>query len=550
MPAALSGVRVWLSGSIPKEATPEESARLAAFTKTLAKAVFREGAQLVHGFHPSLMPPLLAAAREYREATGRRAPLRLFVSTFFRDKTTYGYPPYTLAELEVDCDLQQIPRAPTLDGSLEQLRDAMASQADVLVAIGGRWWNDDQSKAGVPAEFLLALARGIPSFLLGSLGGATAGYLQRHPEIVQNLRNGLDATANKALAERADPVGPLLEQMARLPLGRRETASGQRFRILCLDGGAIRGAFTAAVLARWEEMSKLRAADHFDLIAGTSTGGILGIGLGLGLSAQEIVDFYRKQGPIIFPMVGKLSKFWHGAVQTVANKFEASVLEQQLAIAFDRNGRKATLADSPHRLLITSYNLTSNDLRLYRTSHHPGVKGHDHLRAVVVARATSAAPTYFKPAPVDDAVAPHESVDGGIWANCPAVAAVGEAVSVLKIPLDRIDVLSVGTAAMAAHIGNPDVQGQAGWAAKAPDLFMNSQMDATLSYMRQLLGPDRFLRVDDERPRIQAMDNPDDLDFLINRGAKLGEDFAASVMQRFLNGVQAAPWRSIDVKIS
>ena len=200
------------------------------------------------------------------------------------------------------------------------------------------------------------------------------------------------------------------------------------------------------------------------------------------------------------------------------------------------------MKDSRQRLLITSYDLTGNNLRLYRTSHHPDVKGHDHLRAVVVGRATSAAPTYFKPATVDDAVAPHEAVDGGVWANCPAVVALGEAVSVLKIPLDRIDMLSVGTAGLPAFVADPAAQGLAGWGPKAPNLFMNSQMDATLSYSKQLLG-DRFMRVDDMRPRVQAMDNPNDLDFLIARGAKVGEDFAKDVMERFVNGVSAAPWR-------
>jgi predicted acylesterase/phospholipase RssA len=141
------------------------------------------------------------------------------------------------------------------------------------------------------------------------MGGATSGYLEKRPEILRNLRNGLDLNANEMLSSdtsTTDLVRTVLNQIARLPLGRRETAFGQRFRILCLDGGGIRGAFTAAALAQWESMSNLRVAEHFDLIAGTSTGGILAIGLGLGLSAGDIVDFYRKQGPVIFPMTGFL----------------------------------------------------------------------------------------------------------------------------------------------------------------------------------------------------------------------------------------------------
>jgi patatin-like phospholipase/acyl hydrolase len=77
----------------------------------------------------------------------------------------------------------------------------------------------------------------------------------------------------------------------------------KRFRILSLDGGGIKGAFTAAVLAEWEKRTGRVIVDHFDLIAGTSTGGIIALGLGLGLPAGEILEFYEKQGPKIFPNI-------------------------------------------------------------------------------------------------------------------------------------------------------------------------------------------------------------------------------------------------------
>src|ERR1700721_1742618 len=72
------------------------------------------------------------------------------------------------------------------------------------------------------------------------------------------------------------------------------------FQILSLDGGGIRGIFSAAVLAAIEEDLSVRVIDHFDLIAGTSTGGIIAIGLGLGLSPREILEFYLQEGPAIF----------------------------------------------------------------------------------------------------------------------------------------------------------------------------------------------------------------------------------------------------------
>jgi len=71
-------------------------------------------------------------------------------------------------------------------------------------------------------------------------------------------------------------------------------------QILAIDGGGIKGVFPAAFLAKIEETTGKRIVDHFDLIVGTSTGGIIAIGLALGLPASEILQFYESYGPKIF----------------------------------------------------------------------------------------------------------------------------------------------------------------------------------------------------------------------------------------------------------
>lgn len=540
----LSGVRIWLSGSVPAQATPSERERLEGFVRELAERALREGATLSHGFHPSLTPTLLTVAKAYREQTGRRAAIHLSASA------NYGAPRgtylgMTMAELCLDVEFEEIPEATTKEEGLVRLRNALAARADVLIAVGGNWWNVDKDRAGVPAEFELAITRGIPSFLLGTFGGATAGYLEEHDEILRDVRNGLDKAANLALANETDPsivITKLLRQLSLLPLGRRETWDGERFRILSLDGGGIRGAFTAAVLAQWEAAMGRRVVDHFDLIAGTSTGGILAIGLGLGIPAKDLLDFYKLHGAEIFPMTSLSERVWHTLRQLVTSKFTVEDLEIQLRAAYDVNGVR-TLADSKTRLLITSYNLTSNALTRYTTPHYPGAAATKHASpsAVAVGRATSAAPTYFPPATVDDLLAPHEAVDGGVWANCPAMAAIGEATGVLKIPLDRIDLLSVGTAGLPVIVDAPASSGVKGWALKAANLFMNSQMEATLLYARQLLGEDRFVRVDE--PRIEGLDDLSTLDFLTGRGVEIAKQYHDVVWTRFLNGSHVRPWR-------
>ena len=127
--------------------------------------------------------------------------------------------------------------------------------------------------------------------------------------------------------------------------------SGPRFRILALDGGGIKGAFTAAALATWEEATNCRIQDYFDLVTGTSTGGILAIGLGLGLSPREILDFYRTRGPIIFPVTGFRRKTLHIVQQIIRPKFSQSILRTELSIAFGNR----MFGESKIRLVIPAY---------------------------------------------------------------------------------------------------------------------------------------------------------------------------------------------------
>ena len=85
-----------------------------------------------------------------------------------------------------------------------------------------------------------------------------------------------------------------------------------RFQILSLDGGGIKGIFSAALLAHLEEDFNINITDHFDLIAGTSTGGIIALGLGLGMRPRELLRFYVEKGPVIFRngLISSLKQLW------------------------------------------------------------------------------------------------------------------------------------------------------------------------------------------------------------------------------------------------
>jgi patatin-like phospholipase/acyl hydrolase len=189
-----------------------------------------------------------------------------------------------------------------------------------------------------------------------------------------------------------------------------------RFRILSLDGGGIKGAFTASVMAALEADTGKAAADYFDLITGTSTGGIVAIGLGLGLAANAIVDFYCKHGPTIFPSTSLVQRTRNSLRQLFAPKHSHDVLKEALReVLGDRR-----FGESKTRLVITTYDANAGRIFLLKTAHHERFKYDYRAPAVDVALATSAAPTYFQSSPFPDH-AGASYVDGGVWANCPAL---------------------------------------------------------------------------------------------------------------------------------
>src|ERR1700733_582685 len=137
------------------------------------------------------------------------------------------------------------------------------------------------------------------------------------------------------------------------------SVTGDRFQILALDGGGLRGIFSAAILAALEEDLQISVVDHFDLIAGTSTGGIIALGLGLGLRPRQIVEFYAELGAQVFRSRPGLSS----ARQLLRAKYQPGPLRSALADVFgDR-----TFGESTKRLVITSYNLGADDVYLFRT---------------------------------------------------------------------------------------------------------------------------------------------------------------------------------------
>ena len=212
----------------------------------------------------------------------------------------------------------------------------------------------------------------------------------------------------------------------------------QNFRILSLDGGGIRGIYTAAFLAGLEDnfLGGQSITSYFDLIAGTSTGGIIALGLGAGLSSNYLYDLYHRRGSEIFPPRNHLAQKIAGAFHLFANRYDRIALENVLNESFG----KRTFGESQIRLCIPSCDGEYGEVYIFKTPHHPDYKKDKIEEMTKVGLATSAAPSYFKP--LEDGG--YTFLDGGIWCNNPVMVALVDTLACYDVPRHKINILSIG----------------------------------------------------------------------------------------------------------
>lgn len=221
------------------------------------------------------------------------------------------------------------------------------------------------------------------------------------------------------------------------------------YRVLALDGGGIRGLIPATVLDEIETRMGRPIAQMFDLVAGTSTGGILALGLTKPdpadrqkpqYSAHDMCDLYLQDGQKIFPhSLIREFETGHGAIDA---KYPAAPIE---AILKDRFG-DTMLSEALSEVVIPSYDLTGPSPYFFKREYAKSETQDWDVPMRDVARATSAAPTYFDPAVCEpaDGSGRHALVDGGTFANNPTVSAYVDALR-LGQDRERILVVSIGT---------------------------------------------------------------------------------------------------------
>jgi hypothetical protein len=285
---------------------------------------------------------------------------------------------------------------------------------------------------------------------------------------------------------------------------RPDEAHPDRFRVLSIDGGGIRGLISARVIARLEELvsaeagEERRMADCFHMVAGTSTGGLLALGVTVPdpanparprLSGAELVDLYLKEGPRIFgDTLHKLISLggW------IAPKHSPKGLAKAL---HDRYG-DARLQQALREVIVTSYDMAEPGPHFFKRWRARESDDRD-ASMVEVGLATSAAPTYFPSQGLDG----RALVDGGVFASNPSVAAVVEALKrrdddPRDLRPSELMVVSLGTGQHEVGHGQSEVRGwgRLGWIWPRDDdpaligAFLDGQSDAAHHWAEILLN--------------------------------------------------------------
>jgi uncharacterized protein len=261
-------------------------------------------------------------------------------------------------------------------------------------------------------------------------------------------------------------------------------------KVLAIDGGGIRGLIPALVLAEIESRTGRRMADMVDLIAGTSTGGIIGCALAKPspMPASEIARLYEDEGPDIF------SRSLLKQITSVGGFLDERYSSDGLVATLERHLGDTHMTEATVPLLLTAYDTTGRAIRFMRSEGD----GSD-LTMALAAQATSAAPTYFEPVPIGS----QTLVDGGVFAINPAMCAYAEVAGKLDF------LLSLGTGSHTRPLPYKEIKdwGQIEWARPILDVVFDGGQDA-VDFQLGALADGSYVRLQTELT--EASDDLDD----------------------------------------
>lgn len=318
-------------------------------------------------------------------------------------------------------------------------------------------------------------------------------------------------------------------------------------KILSIDGGGIRGIIPGQILAVIEKEFNIKIAEEFDLIAGTSTGGILASGLLIPdpkkpkqskFSAKQVVDLYLNNGGEIFDI-----PFFH-KVKTGAGILDEKYPEDGLEDVLDEYFGETWLKDLLKPTLITSYDIKRRKGHFFK--QHTAKKDTAYnFKVKDLARATSAAPTYFECAKIRSQTGvQYPLIDGGVFVNNPALAAYAEGRTLFKVKdqsgknveatAKDMKILSLGTghSKKTYHYSKAKNWGMAQWVQPVIDIMMSGSADVAHYQLEQIYGtitqPKQYLRIDGD---LKGTGIDPDMDNASPENMKKLQDFAKKILK-------------------
>lgn len=310
------------------------------------------------------------------------------------------------------------------------------------------------------------------------------------------------------------------------------------YHVLALSGGGYRGLYTATVLSELEAALGRPIASHFDLICGTSAGGMLALGLAAEIPASELKALFVEKGNRIFGCRTLLRRLlgFHLTAKHSADGLEAVLTERFQA---------KTVGDLKHRVLVPAVNYSTGRGQFFKTPHHPTFELDHRMTLVDVALATAAAPVYFPLSRNDRGV----FADGGLVGNAPGLFGLHEVRTFLESGQQaKIRVLAIGTMTIGATVrGAASLdRGYLKWRGSLFDLVISAQESSVDYMLRQSLGDD-YLPIDDKVTPEQSRD-VDALDRVSVGSMNTLRDRGTHAAQRTLGDVKFVPFRNHTAK--
>ena len=215
-----------------------------------------------------------------------------------------------------------------------------------------------------------------------------------------------------------------------------------KFKILSIDGGGIKGLYSSTILEHLEKVHGGSCSDYFDLLCGTSTGGLIALGISLKIPASEISKIYSDHGKDIFPKQNKIIGAFRQAL------WKGKYSDRPLKKVLDEIFSERIIAESNNLLCIPSYSFTDARPWIFKFDHKEGGLTRDNrAKYSDIALATSAAPTYLPLAEISY-YDYKQFIDGGVWANNPSLIGLIEALTYFVgdgKEYDGIQILSISS---------------------------------------------------------------------------------------------------------